>query len=180
MLAQAYEYFFEEEEPQDFLAGTALELAFLNFEDWFVCDCSEEGASVLALYVRESGADPKAFRPLEESVISLYEVKALGSQGVLLQDLLLGGEYLLPAPQLQGLRKGDLFAARLLRLPEGLCLGGCLYPFRAPLREEVLGYVEKSFQRYRRNKRPGADMREFLKEEAYLFNVIWLSLLSGR
>ncbi len=48
LIDKAYEFFWEEEDPQDSFGGTALSLGFINFEDWLVCDYrTEDGNSLI-------------------------------------------------------------------------------------------------------------------------------------
>ena len=38
VIDKAYEHFWDQSHPDEFLSGTALELGFVNFEDWLIFD----------------------------------------------------------------------------------------------------------------------------------------------
>lgn len=177
---RAYEYFWEEEYPEDFLRGTALDIAFINFEDWLLCDYVEPGkGAFIDLYSEEKALDARTIetlRAMKESVISLYEVTS-SDNGVLLKDLLLGGQARLLGQGMEELKKGDLFATRFIELDDERIMSRCVYPFARKVKDTVLGYLEGQFERYRNNKNPEGTMRQFLKEEAYMFNTIWVNSL---
>ncbi len=177
---KAYEYFWEEEFPEDFLSGRALELGFVNFEDWLVCDYRpDDGKGFIDRYVEEQKPGPEAVRVLEamrDSAISLYEVKA-GNGTVALRDIALGEDVPIKDKRLSGLLPGNVFAARIIDLDGEHVLGRCVYPF-ADRKDAVLKALESQFQRYVKNKDPEGDMARFIVEESYMFNTIWVSLLN--
>jgi hypothetical protein len=186
-LEKAYEFFFEEENPEDFMMGTALELVFVNFEDWLLCDYrSKKGIGVMEMYLSNNDVDGEYREMLEAmkaSVISLYEVSAVYG-GLKLKDLLLEEEISFdknPLPQLQA---GSVFATRLIRLKGDNLLGRCVYPFSKRVEERLREDLDQNFKRYKKRKNPEGDLREFLKDEAYIFNTIWIAYLyseqSGR
>lgn len=179
MIDSAYEFFWEEEYPEDFLAGLALELAFVNFEDWLVCDyVIPDGRSVIDLYIAETGNDETPeLRALRESVLSLYEVKSIMGEKVEIEDYLLGESFAMEGLPMEGLRPGDLFAARFVRLGGELVMGPSIYPFPQGMKEAVLNSVNALFIRYKKNKNLSGSVRQFLKDEAYCFNMIWMSSL---
>ncbi|MDA8175227.1 MAG: hypothetical protein M0018_11695 [Nitrospiraceae bacterium] len=183
MIDAAYEFFWDEEDPEEFLGGISMELGFLNFEDWFLCDwVAPDHGNPIEIYIKEKEiADSDkldAFGRMRRSVLSLFEVESLARQGKFkIKDLLLGGTVELSAAPADGMASGDIFGARLLELKGSPFLGACLYPFTAALKGRALEYVQANFNRYSRNKKPGADMREFLKEEAYSINLAWTSCL---
>ena len=53
---KAYAYFWDESEPDEFLSGTALELGFLNFEDWLLFDyrVNKDKQTFLDIYVNKN------------------------------------------------------------------------------------------------------------------------------
>lgn len=174
---KAYEFFWEEDLPEDFLGGTALDIAFINFEDWLLCDY--ENGYFIDLYSDEKEPDARTLdtmRAMKESVISLYEVTS-SDDGVLLKDLLLGGEARLLGQGMGELKKGDLFATRFIELDGERIMSRCVYPFARKAKDAVLGYLESQLKRYRKNKNPEGTMSQFLKEEAYIFNTIWVNSL---
>jgi hypothetical protein len=180
---RAYEYFWEEESPEDFLSGTALSLAFVNFEDWLVCDWRDkEKDSLINRYITDKNPDSETSAILDtmkESVICIYEVASEGEE-VMLKDLFLDEETKTKDTILRALKKGDMFAARFINVDGDYIMGRGVYPFAQSLKESILQSVDKQFARYVKNKNPGGSKRLFLKEEAYLFNMIWFSNIDRR
>jgi hypothetical protein len=187
---KAYEYFWDENKPDEFLTGTALELGFHNFEDWFIYDykANELGETFLDLYAKANeslGAEEEAvISKMRESVLSLYEVESVSKdKRVLIKDILLEGEFSLRDKALtRGLTKGDLFAARILELDGKHLMSSAVYPFPKNRRKKVLDYVEKQFARYKRHINSDGGMRDYLKQYGDVFNLIWIELIaaSGR
>src|SRR5512134_3603548 len=95
---KAYSYFWDEENPDEFLGGTALSLGFHNFEDWLVFDykVNEEGETFTDLFIKSQHLGDDAIsllRRAQESVLSLYEVSSVAKdKRVLLKDILLDRE----------------------------------------------------------------------------------------
>jgi len=184
---KAYEYFWDEHKPDEFLSGTALAMGFINFEDWLITDwkATEQGETFLDLYISKTGDLPEGekdvLRKVGESVLSLYEVESVSKdKRVLIKDVLLGGEYSLRDRNLtRGLKKGDLFATRILQLDGGAVMSGCVYPYRKGDKRQVLRYIDKQFGRYVRNVRPGGTMRQYLKDYGDVFNLVWLNLFDN-
>ncbi len=187
MIDAAYEFFWEEEYPEEFLSGLPLELGFVNFEDWFICDYKDPKAGFITdFYLEETGQKENAEKAaamlaVKNSSISLYETKKMlpSSEEAELEDVLLGGTRLVRVPA-GGMKEGDLFATRIINLAGSDVMGACLYPFGAAVRAVVLESVKVQFERYRKNKKPDGGLADFLKDESYIFNVIWLSGLYKR
>ncbi len=184
----AYEFFWEEEYPEEFLSGLPLELGFVNFEDWFICDYVDPNAGFMTdLYLEDTGQREDAgkaasMKALKDSFISLYEVKKIASfpEGQAeLEDVFLGGTRLVSVPA-SGMKTGDLLATRVIGLDGGDVMGACLYPFGGAVKKVVMESVNIQFERYGKNKKPGGGLRDFLKDEGYIFNIIWLSGLYRR
>jgi hypothetical protein len=182
---KAYEYFWDSHHPDEFLNGTALALGFVNFEDWFIYDykANELGETFLDLYAKDrqspGGEESSVISRMRDSVLSLYEVASVSKdKRVLLKDLLLGEEVSLREKTLtRGLKKGDIFAARVLGLDGSHVMSGSVYPYLQTQKKRVLGYVEKQYSRYRRHVKPEGTMREYLKEYGDIFNLVWLQLI---
>ena len=179
----AYEFFWEEEYPEEFLSGLPLELGFVNFEDWFICDYKNPDSGFITdLYLEETGQKENGEKAapmlaVKNSFISLYEAKKIVSSPEVeaeLEDVLLGGTRLVSVPA-SGMKAGDIFATRIIDLAGGSVMGACLYPFGAKVKPVVLESVSRQFERYRKNKKPDGGLHDFLKEESYIFNTIWLS-----
>jgi hypothetical protein len=179
---KAYEYFWDEGEPADFLKGTALELGFINFEDWLVFDYKADGGSetFIDLYVRKTPGlkegEIALLNNIRDSVLSMYEVMSVSKdKRIVLKDLLLGEEYSVRDKILtRGLNKGDVFATRLLNLDGKYVMSVCVYPFTAGQKKDVLTKVDKQFARYKKNVRKDGTMRDYLKDYGDVFNLIWM------
>lgn len=175
---RAYEYFWEEEYPEDFLSGTSLDLAFINFEDWLICDHkTAEGKTLIDIYIEGQGSETpltdvtlRALQAMRESVISVYEV-----EDSKLKDLI-SGDVISPNP-ISDLKAGDIFGARFFRLNGESVMARCVYPFTQKVKGAIFAYIEKQFNRYKKHKNPDGTMRDFLKEEAYNINTIWINSL---
>jgi hypothetical protein len=183
---KAYEYFWDSNQPDEFLSGTALALGFLNFEEWFVFDykANELGETFLDLYAKDnqclSAEESSVIARMKDSVLSLYEVASVSKdKRVLLKDLLLGEDVSLREKTLtRGLKKGDIFAARILELDSRHVMSGSVYPYLQTQKKRVLGYVEKQYSRYKRHVKPDGTMKEYLKQYGDIFNLIWMQLIA--
>lgn len=177
LIDKAYEFFWEEDDPQDLLGGTALTLAFINFEDWLVCDYrTKDGDSVIDLYIGASeDLDEEVIRALEamrDSFISMFEVVSADG-GVTLKDMLLGEEFTLKDETLRALNVGDIFASRFVDVGGQRAMSRCVYPYTKGSKERLLEYAALNFKRYLKKNAEGT-MRDFVKEESYIFNLLWL------
>lgn len=183
-IEKAYEFFWEEDYPEDFLSGTALDLAFVNFEDWLVCDYSPTGGVPFIDSFREKEAveagDGEMLDAMKNSVISLYEVLKSEEGALVLKDVLLGGDLQFSEERLSFLRPGDFFGTRIIECGEGPLMGMCVYPFVEGQKDGTLGYIEKQLRRFKAGKNPEGGMRDFLKDESYMINVLWLSGIFNR
>ncbi|MBA4372920.1 MAG: hypothetical protein C0402_08655 [Thermodesulfovibrio sp.] len=181
----AYTYFWDEQQPDEVMGGVALELGFINFEDWLIFDrkANEKGESFLTIYGQyEKDLSPEELLVIEKmngSILSLYEVASVArDKRVLLKDLLLGEEVPLRDKSLtKGLKKGDLFATRVLHLDDNHVMSGCVYPYSSAQKKQVLRKIEKQFSRYVRNVKPGGTMRDYLKDYGDVFNIVWMSFI---
>jgi len=182
---KAYEYFWDETCPEDYLKGTALSLGFINFEDWLIFDYKtddnkETFIDIYAKNNKELKDDERALlNKMRNATLSLYEVVSVSKdKRILLKDLLMGGEFYLRDRALtKGLKKGDIFATRLLFLDNKHVVSGCVYPYKAKDKKMVLGYIDRMFSRYKRNERPDGTIENFLKDYGDVFNMAWMSLI---
>ncbi|GEM_PF-623192 len=182
---KAYTFFWDEHSPDEFLSGTALELGFINFEDWLIFDykVNEEKETFLDLYVRDNkdlkDEELDIIRKIKGSVLSLYEVLSVSKdKRVLIKDLLLEGEFSLRNKNLtRGLKKGDIFATRLLNLDSNTVMSGCVYPYTSDKKEDVLTSVNKQFKRYIKNVDASGKMRDYLRDYGDVFNLIWINFV---
>jgi len=181
---KAYEYFWDEKNPDEFLSGTALSLGFINFEDWLIFDyqVNDKKETFIDIYTREKqlkSEEAELLERIKDSGISLYEVASVSKdKKVAVRDLLINKEFSLRDKKLtRGLKKGDLFATRLLPLDNGYAMSGCVYPFRAEDKKIVLGYIDRMFKRYKKNENPAGTMESFLRDYADVFNMAWMNLI---
>lgn len=179
---KAYEYFWDEEEPAESLKGTALELGFINFEDWLLFDykTAEGKQTFIDLYIDGTEGlkeeEIAILHKISDSVLSLYEVVSVSKdKKIILKDLLLGDEYSVKDKVLtRGLNKGDVFATRLLNLDGKHVMSVCVYPFTSAQKKDVLNTVDKQFARYRKTVKKDGTMREYLKDYGDVFNLSWM------
>ncbi len=182
---KAYSYFWDGETPDEFLGGSALTLGFHNFEDWMVFDhkVNEEGDTYIDLFTRDcKNLDDQVIsllRSAKDSVVSLYEVTSVAKdKRVLLKDILFDREAELREKSLtQSLKKGDLFATRLLKLDNIDVMSACVYPYNPSQKKQVLAYVDKQFKRYIRNVKQDGTMHDYLKNYGDVFNLIWMNFI---
>jgi hypothetical protein len=182
---KAYEYFWDEQDPEEFLSRTALEIGFINFEDWLISDyrVNKDNETLLDTYSRSSKKlnddEMNILNTIKTSVLSLYEVESVSKEEhIIIRDLLLDGEHTLRDKTLAGgLKKGDIFATRLLLLDGLAVMSGCVYPFIAHQKETVLESVHKQFKRYLKNVDPHGTMKDYLKAYGDVLNLLWINLI---
>lgn len=176
----AYEHFWEEDSPEEFLQGTALDVGFMNFEDWLIFDYAGPGGETFVeRYLKDNEVPEEVAKVLGRmggSLLSLYEVKSPLPE-IVLTDLLLGEEITLSA-NLPGLKLGDVFATRVFKLEGGEnVMAKCVYPFGHTHKDAALEGVQVQFKRYQKNEQPGGTMREFLGKYSESINTVWMSNL---
>ena len=184
---RAYAYFWDEKNPDEFLSGNALYIGFINFEDWLIFDykANDAGEAFIDLYIKNStelkDGELMLLNKIKGSLLSLYEAVSVSkNKRVLLKDLLLGGEVSIKDRTLKkGLKKGDVFAARLLPIDKGHAMSGCVYPFRAEDKKTVLEYVKRMFRRYVKNENPNGTISDFLRDYGDVFNMAWIRIIMG-
>jgi hypothetical protein len=182
---KAYKYFWDEYSPDEFLTGTALALGFINFEDWLIFDykVNEEKETFLDLYVKDNkdlkDEELDIISKIKGSVLSLYEVLSVSKdKRVLIKDLLLEVEFSLRNKNLtRGLKKGDIFATRLLNLDGNTVMSGCVYPYTPDKKQDVLNSVTKQFRKYVKNVDASGKMRDYLRDYGDVFNLIWINFV---
>ncbi len=168
-IQEAFEYFWEEERPEEFLQGILLDIGEINFEDWLTIDYrTPYGESFLDLY-REfsevSKEESVILDALKKSRISLYKVESNSEEGIVIKDLITQERYKIKSDALNSLnlsvekiKVGELFATRLIKLNGEIIMGRCVYPFRASLKDEVLRYIDMQFKRYLKNENPSGNI----------------------
>lgn len=178
---KAYTFFWDEHTPDEFLSGTALELGFINFEDWLIFDhkVNEEKETFLDIYVRDNkdlkDEELDIIKKIKGSILSLYEVLSVSKdKRVVIKDLLREEEFSLRDKNLaKGLKKGDIFATRLLNLDGNTVMSGCVYPYTADRKQDALTSVNKQFKRYIKNVDSSGTMKDYLRDYGDVFNLIW-------
>ncbi len=180
----AYDFFWEEEDPEDILGGTALGIAFINFEDWLVCDYRRKALheSLIDVYIKAKKPDGRTssvLTAMRDSVLSVYRVKAIGEGSCAVEDMLGGGESALTGTAVPKLRQGDIFGGRIFEFEGRNLLGRGIYPFNESNLDRAKVFFDKELKRYMR-KHPDGTLRQMLKEEAYYMNVVWLNCLLTR
>ena len=176
----AYAYFWEDFNPEEHLPDWALEMADCNFWDWLTYDYRIKGEKLL---IDHYLAKAKVLSQLERAVLnkmkaatlSLFEVQqVLPEEGLVLEDLLLGGQYrVTEKAATRHLVNYDLLAARLLEIDGHQILSGGVYSFPTRDKAYLVGEIKKCFKAYLK-KHPGSSLRDFLKAESILFKDLWI------
>lgn len=183
-IQEAFEYFWEEERPEDILQGMMLDMGELNFDDWLTIDYRNPyGEGFLELYEKYSDLsenEKKVLTALKESRISLYEVEDVSDSSIRLKDLLRDKRLEFMSEKLSRLKKGDIFATRFIIINSKIFMGKCIYPFHSFQKDEVLKYLDMQFKRYLKNENPQGDMELFLKEASSVFNTVWLTVIGDK
>lgn len=179
---EAYEFFWEEEDPGEFLGGTVLTMGFHNFEDWMVCDFKGEtsGKTFIERYIEDntpSEDENKALKIMAESFICLYEVKEKGDNTVTLTDIVREKDVKIKDERLENLTKGDIFGARIIDIGQGPMLTKAIYPFGNKYKEHVMTHLNAMYKRYAKHCEGQADMETCLRQETYTINTVWVTCL---
>jgi len=111
---------------------------------------------------------------MKTSVISLYEVQEVfPEKGLLLKDLLMGGEHDVKEKlATRGLKRWDIFATRLLLIDGQYIMSGSVYPYHLNFKNRIIEGVMQEYQEYQ-DEFPDATMDMFLKESGDIFNFHW-------
>lgn len=122
----------------------------------------------------------KVLTMMKNSVISLYEVQEVfPEKGLLLKDLLLGGEYdVREKAATRGLKKWDIYAARLQLVDEKYIMSGSVYPYHRKIKEWILEDIHAEYEDYK-HEYPDALMDEFLKACSEIFNFYWYDIIQN-
>lgn len=179
----AYDQYWEEDDPEDFLSGMPLELGFLNYEDWLICDYAPtDGKCMIDRYIAEKGPsaeDIKTLNALKDSFVSIYEVIANDSGATMLKDVVREDSpvYDIEDERFSALPVGECFGARLLQIDGKWHVGRSLYPFGKARKEQALEYFGIMLKRFRKFNQD-ASVEDFLRAESYTVNIVWLSCLN--
>jgi hypothetical protein len=175
------EFFWSSVVPEEYLNADFLQMADINFWDWFVYDWEvdeENRKTLIDLYMenaRSLGAEERTvLGKMRGAFLSLYEVQEVfPEKGLLLKDLLLGDEYEVREKMAtRGLRKWDILAVRLLHLDGAYIMSGSVYPYPLHLKENIVAHIKDCFKDYKKDH-PDDSLRYFLKRNGDLFNYHW-------
>lgn len=173
--------------PEDHLDHIGLDQADINFWEWLVYDYMVEEAdekTIVELYMEHNKKlsldEHKVLTMMKNSCISLYEVQeVMPGKGILLKDLVLGGEYdVREKMATESIKRWDIFAARLLHVDNKYIMSGCVYPYVIQEKESILADINTNYKDYRLDY-PDAAMDEYLKQNSEDFNFYWYDLIQN-
>ena len=177
--------FWDEFVPEEFLSGSALTIAYQNFWEWIVFDYlidEDKEKTLIDIYMENirtlSFEERKVLTMMKNSTISLYEVQEVfPERGLLLKDLLMGGEYdVREKLATRSARKWDIIAARLLLVDGSYIMSGSVYPYPLKQKEQILCDIHEEFENFQMDN-PEAQMDVFLKYNSEIFNLYWCDLI---
>jgi hypothetical protein len=180
-IEEAKELFWGEFVPQKYLEGHAVDIAYQNFFEWITFDFiidPDANKTLIDLYIehnRKLTQDEHAvLTKMKNSCISLYEVQEVfPEKGLLLKDLLMGGEYdVKEKAATRGLKRWDIFATRLLLIDGQHIMSGAAYPYHLKMKQWILEDIAGEYEDYKQEF-PDATMDQFLKENSDIFNFYW-------
>lgn len=186
-LDDAYPEFWEDFNPDEQLDENTLPLADINFREWIVHDYlidEENEKTLIDIYMERnrklSSDEHRVLAMMKNSIISLYEVQEVfPEKGLLLKDLLLGGEYdVREKAATESLNKWDIFATRLLYIDGAYIMSGSVYPYHIKRKEEIREDLLAEYEDYRLDY-PEAALDDFLKENSWLFNFYWYDIIQN-
>ena len=180
-LEVAHVLFWGDFDPQEHLDGHDLDIAYQNFFEWITFDFiidPDINKTLIDLYMEQnkklSQDQHKVLTVMKNSVISLYEVQEVfPDKGLLLKDLLMGGEYdVKEKSATQSLKRYDIFAARLLLIDGQYIMSGSVFPYSIMMKQKILDDIMQEYQDYH-EEFPDGTMDMFLKESGDIFNFNW-------
>ncbi|MDP3297771.1 MAG: SEC-C metal-binding domain-containing protein [Thermodesulfovibrionia bacterium] len=186
-LDDAHFIFWDEFIPEDHLNDATLRLADINFWEWIVYDYivdEKNDKTLIDLYMENNRKlsldEHRILTMMKNSVISLYEVQEVfPEKGLLLKDLVLGGEYdVREKAATRSLRKWDIFAARLLHVDGTFIMSGSVYTYPIKQKERILDDLKGVFEDYRKDYLSDT-LDEFLKRNSDVFNFYWYDLIQN-
>jgi hypothetical protein len=179
--------FWDDFVPENYLEGTALDIAHQNFREWIVFDYlidQHNDKTLIDLYMKKNNKlsleEHKVLTMMKNSIISLYEVQEVfPEKGLLLKDLLMGGEYdVREKSATRNLKRWDIFATRLLMIDGQYIMSGSVYPYHLKQKERILEDIHAEFKDYK-EEYPDASMDDFLKNNSENFNFYWYDLIQN-
>jgi hypothetical protein len=180
-LGEAHVMFWDDFVPQEHLEGVPLRVAYQNFFEWIIFDFIIEpdtNKTLIDLYMEKNKKmqqdEHKVLTSMKNAVISLYEVQEVfPEKGLLLKDLLMGGEYDVKEKVATGdLKRWDIFAARLLLIDGQYVISGSSFPYSIMMKQKILDDIMDEYREYQEEFSDGT-MDMFLKESGDIFNFHW-------
>ena len=180
-IEEAHVMFWDDFVPQQHLEGHLLDIGYQNFFEWITFDFiidPDENKTLIDLYMEQNKKitqdEHSVLTKMKKSVISLYEVQEVfPEKGMLLKDLLMGGEYDVKEKlATQGLRKWDIFATRLLLIDGQYIMSGSVFPYHLHYKQSILDSITQEYREYQ-EEFPDGTMDMFLKDSGDLFNFYW-------
>ncbi len=187
IVEDALDEFWGNFEPSTHLSGEALKMSEQNFIEWIVHDWVDidTGKLLIDLYIEASRVLPLAERNvldmMKSSVLSLFEVQEVfPDKGLLLKDLLLGGEHdVREKAATASLRKWDIFAARIHEVDGQQIMSGAVYPYPLSMKEEILGDYKYGFDKDHKQYTE-LTMRQFMKTNGgHYCNFHWYDIFEN-
>ncbi|MCJ7482498.1 MAG: SEC-C domain-containing protein [Thermodesulfovibrionales bacterium] len=184
-MEDAHFIFWDEFKPNKYLEGTSFDIAYQNFMEWIVFDYlidEDKNKTLIDLYMENNRKlsldEHKVLTMMKNSAISLYEVQEVfPEKGLLLKDLLMGGEYdVREKLATRSLRKSDIFATRLQLVDGSYIMSGAVYPYHLKLKDRILNDIQGEFEDYKMDY-PDASMDVFLKNNSEIFNFYWYDII---
>ena len=173
--------------PEKYLEGVSLDIAHQNFMEWIVFDFiidEENDKTLIDLYLESNRSlsldEHKVLTMMKNAVISLYEVQEVfPEKGLLLKDLVLGGEYdVREKSATRSLKKWDIYATRLLHVDGQYIMSGSVYPYHVKNKERILADIQAEYEDYKR-RYSDATLDEFLKKNSAMFNFYWYDIIQN-
>lgn len=180
-IEEAHVMFWDDFVPQEHLEGHALDIAYQNFFEWITFDFivdPDENKTLIDLYMEHNKKlhqdEHTVLTKMKDSVISLYEVQEVfPEKGLLLKDLLMGGEFdVKERAATRGLKRWDIFATRLLLIDGQYIMSGSVYPYHLGFKQRILDDIMQGYEDYKAEF-PDGTMDTFLKDSSDLFNFYW-------
>jgi hypothetical protein len=180
-IEEANTLFWDDFDPREHLEDHVLDIAYQNFFEWIIFDFIIDpnlNKTLIDLYMEQNKKitqdEHSVLTKMKNSCISLYEVQEVfPEKGMLLKDLLMGGEYDVKEKMAtRGLRRWDIFATRLLMIDGQYIMNGSVYPYGIRSKQKILDDILEDYQDYIAES-PDGTMDMFLKESGDIFNFHW-------
>jgi hypothetical protein len=180
LISDAYSFYWDEFDPEEYIDDQdTMQMADINFLDWFICDWeSEDGEKVIDSFIVQNRYLKEdeliVLNKLRESIISLYEIQEVfPDKGFIAKDLLLGGNLeIRDRSASRSLVRWDVIAARVTSFEDIYIMPGSIYPYSQGSKDEIIEGIMECFDDYKLDYTDVA-LRDFLKDEGSIFNFFW-------